>query len=233
MVLESIQTYSFPKMKILLIDTCGETGSVALADTESVGPKVLSAVLPGRRASEQLTATVRDLAANADVRLPELGAIAVVNGPGSFTGVRVGVSAAKGLSEARGIPVVAISRLAVLAQIHAGGPVLTVLDAGRGEFYCGLYDGECSGEEALLGQVEVFGIAADRPSVVVCEPAVAEALAELSPILVQAPMAEAALPIALRRIAVGDFDDVASLDANYLRRTDAEIFAKQKAARTD
>ncbi|HKO18569.1 MAG TPA: tRNA (adenosine(37)-N6)-threonylcarbamoyltransferase complex dimerization subunit type 1 TsaB [Acidobacteriaceae bacterium] len=220
-------------MKILLIDTCGETGSVALADTESAVPSALTAVFPGRRASEQLTAAVRDLTAAVGVALPELGAVAVANGPGSFTGVRVGVSAAKGLSEALGIPLIAISRLAVLAQIRVGGPVLTVLDAGRGEFYCGLYDGDCTGQESLLSHAEVLEIAADRRQVVVCEPAVAEAFAELSPIVVEAPRAETALPIVLRRIMAGEFDDIASVDANYLRRTDAEIFAKQKAARTD
>lgn len=219
-------------MKILLIDTCAETGSVALADTDVAVPTPLSAVLPGRRASEQLTVTLRDLAARGGLGLRELGAVAVVNGPGSFTGVRVGVSAAKGLSEALGIPVIAISRLAVLAQAGLGRPVLSVLDAGRGEFYCGIYEAECRGREALLSRTEVLEIAADRLPVVVCEPAVAEALTKLSPKMVQAPTAVAALPIALRRIMAGEFDDVANLDANYLRRTDAEIFAKQKAART-
>jgi len=219
-------------MKILLIDTCAETGSVALADTDAAVPKLRSAVLPGRRASEQLTVALRDLAARTGLALRELGAVAVVNGPGSFTGVRVGVSAAKGLAEALGIPVMAISRLAVLAELSGGCQVITVLDAGRGEFYCGIYDTECCGREALLNRAEVLEIAADRLPVVVCESVVAEALAKLSPKMVKAPTAEAALPIVLRRIRAGEFDDVASLDANYLRRTDAEIFAKQKTART-
>lgn len=219
-------------MKILLIDTCAETGSVVLADTDAAVPKLSSAVLPGRRSSEQLTVALRDLAAKAGQALREVGAVAVVNGPGSFTGMRVGVSAAKGLSEALGIPIMAISRLAVLAQVGLGRPVLSVLDAGRGEFYCGIYETHCCGRESLLSRAEVLEIAADRLPIVVCEPVVGEALAKLSPKMVQAPTAEAALPIALRRINGGKFDDVANLDANYLRRTDAEIFAKQKAART-
>ena len=64
--------------------------------------------------------------------------------------------------------------------------------------------------------------------VVVCEAKVAEALAGLSPRMVREPLAEDDLPFALERIAVGDFDDAATLDANYLRRTAAEIFAKPK-----
>lgn len=218
-------------MKILLIDTCAETGSVALADTQLPVPKVVSAVLPGRSASERLIGAIRELTAGADVALGGLGAIAVVNGPGSFTGVRVGVSAAKGLSEALGVPVMAISRLAVLAEASGPGQVLTALDAGRGEFYCGVYDDQRCQQEALLSRSELLVIAADCVRVVVCEPQVAERLRELSPVMVPAPTAESALPIAIRRVAGGDFGDVTTLDANYLRRTDAEIFAKRTAAR--
>jgi tRNA threonylcarbamoyladenosine biosynthesis protein TsaB len=219
-------------MKILLIDTCGETGSVALANTEPVGTKLVSAELPGRSASERLVATVRQLLAKARMQLCDLQAIAVVNGPGSFTGVRVGVSAAKGLSEALGIPVMAISRLAVLAETSGGVQVLTALDAGRGEFYCGVYDGQGGGREALLSRAAVQATVGDQGRLVVCEPQVADALAELSPVIVRQPTAEGALPIVLRMVAADQFEDVMTLDANYLRRTDAEIFAKQKAART-
>jgi len=217
-------------MKILLIDTCGEVGSVALADTDEAVPKVVCAALPGRSASERLVGTLRELAASAGIKLASLGSIAVVNGPGSFTGVRVGVSAAKGLSEALQVPLLAISRLAVLAEGHGPGRLVTALDAGRGEFYCGVYeDGGC-GRELLLDRSQVLELAAGG-RVVACEPRVLEGLAEIAPIAVDAPSAEAALPIALRRIAAGEFDDVATLDANYLRRTDAEIFAKQQAGR--
>ncbi len=70
--------------------------------------------------------------------------------------------------------------------------------------------------------------------VVVCEARLAEALAGLGPRccrMVEEPSAGDALPFALERIAAGDFDDAATLDANYLRRTDAEIFAKPAAQR--
>jgi tRNA threonylcarbamoyladenosine biosynthesis protein TsaB len=219
-------------MKILLIDTCGETGSVALVNTDLAVTKVVSAELPGRSASERLVATVRQLAAEARMQLCDFQAVAGVNGPGSFTGVRVGVSAAMGLSEALGIPVMGISRLAVLAVTSGGGQVLTALDAGRGEFYCGVYDSHGGAGEALLSRAEILATAGDQERLVVCEPRVADALAELSPVMVRQPTAEGALPIVLRMVAADQFQDVMTLDANYLRRTDAEIFAKQKAART-
>lgn len=217
-------------MKILLIDTCGETGSVSLADTGTEPATVYTASLPGRTASERLLAVIRDLAAP----LGSLEVIVVVYGPGSFTGVRVSLSAAKGLCEALNLPLVAISRLAVLAHLAAppaGTQVRAVLDAGRGEFYSGEYvDGVCI-REALITGDELLAAAEVQPqNIIACEAAVVASLAALAPRLVAQPAAESALPLALARIQDQTFDDPATLDANYLRRTDAEIFAKPRAA---
>ena len=217
-------------MKILLIDTCGETGSVALADTGCDPVSILTTSLPGRTASERLLSVIRALAAPLD----SLDAVVVVHGPGSFTGVRVSLSAAKGLCEALNLPLVAISRLAVLAHLAAppaGARVRAVLDAGRGEFYSGEYvDGVCI-REVLLTRDEVLAGAQIQPQITVtCEAAVDASLAVLAPRFVAQPVAESALPLALARIEEQAFDDTATIDANYLRRTDAEIFAKPRAA---
>jgi tRNA threonylcarbamoyladenosine biosynthesis protein TsaB len=220
-------------MKILIIDTCGASGTIALADATAV---VASASLPGRTASERLVPTIKDLAASVHLELQSLGALVVVHGPGSFTGVRVGLSAAKGLCEALNLPLVAISRLAVLAHLAGPSPgvcVQALFDAGRGEFYSGIYvDGICV-HEGLLSRDEVLAGVSDLESklvAVTCESAVAQSIAELAPRLLAEPTASGALPMALRRIQHGDFDDVAMIDANYLRRTDAEIFAKPTPA---
>lgn len=212
-------------MRLLLIDTCGSEGSVALSDDRGV---IAEETLPGRSSSERLIPVLRDMLKNAGWPLRELAAIVVVHGPGSFTGVRVGVSAAKGLSEASGVPVIAVSQLALLA-VKAGGVgkrVCAVLDAGRGEFYCGIYRGWQCEREALLDRVGVVSASAGVVQVVVCEERVAEALGDLRPQMVREPGAADALPFAVERVTAGSFDDVAALDANYLRRTDAEIFAK-------
>ena len=214
-------------MRILLINTAGSEGNVALADTE-IWPAVLMAeLLPGRTSSERLVPAVRRLMEARGWRLHELAAVVVVHGPGSFTGVRVGLSAAKGLSEAGGVGLIAVSRLALLAACADGGgePVHAVLDAGRGEFYYGEYVGRQCLREALIGEQDLRAAVAGGV-VVVCEVKVAEALPGLAPKLVDEPAAGVALPIALERIAVRYFDDVETIDANYLRRTDAEIFAK-------
>jgi tRNA threonylcarbamoyladenosine biosynthesis protein TsaB len=220
-------------MRILLIDTAGVEGSVALADTEFAQAIVATEVLPGRTSSERLVPSVKRLMEERGWRLGELTAVVVVHGPGSFTGVRVGLSAAKGLSEAGGVPLIAVSRLALLAaRVDGDGLVFAVLDAGRGEFYVGEYVGRRCVREVLLSREDVLAAAVDGV-VVACEVKVAEALSGLGSRLriVDEPSAEDALPFALERIEAGDFDDVATLDANYLRRTDAEIFAKPAAAR--
>jgi tRNA threonylcarbamoyladenosine biosynthesis protein TsaB len=214
-------------MRILLIHTAGGEGSVALADTAPVAAFVATEALPGRTSSERLVPAVRQLLEARGATLSELAAIVVVHGPGSFTGVRVGLSAAKGLSEAGGVPLIAVSRLALLAASvdGRGGLVHAVLDAGRGEFYYGEYLGRHRRREALLLGKDVIA-AASSGIVVMCELKVAEALPGLAPQMVGEPSAAGALPFALERIGAGDFDDAATLDANYLRRTDAEIFAK-------
>src|SRR5690242_16083764 len=173
-------------MRFLLMDTCGSEGSIALADTDRPVPIVASETLPGRTASERLVSAVRRVMESCGWRLRDLNAIVIVHGPGSFTGVRVGLSAAKGLSEAAGVPLIAVSRLALLAAKGGEGVVHAVMDAGRGEFYLGKYRaGECL-QEALLTAEEVLASAADG-TVVVCEPKVAEALAILKPQIVPEP----------------------------------------------
>lgn len=216
-------------MRFLLMDTCGTEGSIALADTELSEAIAAIEVLPGRTASERLVPAVRRLLETSGWRLGDLAAVVVVHGPGSFTGVRVGLSAAKGLSEAGAVPLIAVSRLALLAACASDGVVHAVLDAGRGEFYYGEYLGDECLREALLTADEVIA-AANEGTIVACETRVAEALIGLHPQLVAEPRAKDVLPFAVERAAAGNFDDAVLLDANYLRRTDAEIFAKPKSA---
>jgi tRNA threonylcarbamoyladenosine biosynthesis protein TsaB len=186
-------------------------------------------VLPGRTSSERLVPAVRRLLEAQQWKLDELMALVVVHGPGSFTGVRVGLSAAKGLSDASGVPLIAVSRLALVAvAVGEATTVNAVLDAGRGEFYYGEYVGHRRVREALLSGDEILAAVAGG-AVVVCEPKVAEVFAGLNPRVVDEPSAGDALPFAVERATAGEFDDAVTLDANYLRRTDLEIFAKQKA----
>ena len=217
-------------MRLLLINTCGVEGSVALADTALETPVVAAEVLPGRSSSERLVPVVRQMMEARGWLLKELAGVVVVVGPGSFTGVRVGVSAAKGLSEAAGIPLVGVSRLALLAATAGAdaGTVHAVLDAGRGEFYYGEYVGRRLLGETLLTR-EALLAAVGGGMIVTCEAKVAEALESEGVQLVPEPTAGDVLPLALERLERGDVDDAAVLDANYLRRTDYELLAKLTA----
>jgi len=215
-------------MKVLLLHTCGAEGSAALADSLRDEPVVARATMPGRTASERLVAVVRELVEGAGWRLADLGGVAVVTGPGSFTGVRVGLSAAKGLSEALGVPLVGVSRLALLAAAARSqeGEICALLDAGRGEFYCGQYrEGACVAE-SLVGFEEALTLARQAGVAIACEAKVAEGFAGVALELVGEPTAADALALAWERLGKGSCDDPVELDANYLRRTDAEIFAK-------
>ncbi len=211
-------------MRVLLIDTCGGEGRVALAAEDAV---VAEAVMPGRTYSERLVGEGMLLLAESGWALGDLSAIAVVTGPGSFTGVRVGVSAAKGWSEAAEVPVIALSRLDLLAAA-VGGDAVAVLDAGRGEFYM-----RRGAEERLADRAELLGLARDE-EIVTCEASVAEALKELdSVVVVKEPGMVEILRAARERFAAGEFADVVRLDANYVRRSDAEIFSKTSAVGRD
>ncbi len=127
---------------MLALDTASEACSAAvLVD----GRLVTRSVIVGRGHAEVLMPMVAEAMAEAAVSFDDLSRIVVTTGPGSFTGVRVAVAAARGFAVVSGLPVVGLSTLAVHAETaresHAGSPVLAVLAAGRGEIYGAIYDG--------------------------------------------------------------------------------------------
>jgi tRNA threonylcarbamoyladenosine biosynthesis protein TsaB len=219
---------SMSTMLLLGIDTCGPHGSVALARlNDDVLETLAETELAGKTYSARLVGAVRELLAGQGATVRELGALVVTRGPGSFTGIRVGLSTAKGLAEAHGTPIIAVSRLGVLA--HVAATRAAALDAGRGEFYLGDFgdgrreslvtrsrfeeDAARLGDELAVCEAQVFALAMHARSVA-------------------PPTAAQALEFALPRLRVGRFDDAATLDGDYLRRSDAEIFAKPRAGMT-
>jgi tRNA threonylcarbamoyladenosine biosynthesis protein TsaB len=203
------------------IDTCGATGTVALAQwKDGVASLVAQMELAGKTYSAQLIPKINELLDGQGMSLKDIEAIVAVKGPGSFTGVRIGLASAKALAEALGVPLIAVSRLGVLAE--KGQKQAAALDAGRGEFYFGEYSDEVF--EGLLGPEEVRErLALSGEGLAVCEEVAAIFAAAT---LVDPPSAWDAITLASSRLRASDFDDVESLDANYLRRSDAEIFSK-------
>ncbi len=119
--------------ELLAIDTASPFPAVVLLARGRVFEERLPA---DRRASEELLPAVRRCLTRAGARLDGLSRLAACAGPGSFTGLRVGLSTAWGLSRATGIPLETLSTLEAMAEAWRGngpGPVWTALDAGRGE----------------------------------------------------------------------------------------------------
>lgn len=223
---------------MLIVDTCGLSGGVAIAawdaarEPESGDPLpsphiVAERDLPGRETQERLMSALAEVLQEADLQPADLDVLAVVSGPGSFTGVRIGMAAIKGLAEALGKPVVAVSRLAVLAaQAGSTGAVHAWIDAGRRDLFVGRYrGGVCLGESMLHG---ADALAALHPSdtVVMMEDGVAE---PHRGVRVPPVGFREALPLAIAKAQAGLFADTALLDANYLRVPDAELARRAKA----
>lgn len=224
-------------MLILVVDTAGSAGGVLLARSETASPnpnetEVLGVtVLEPREFSTQLVSGVAELLRSSGLAITAVDAFAVVCGPGSFTGLRVGLSAVKAMAEVTGRPVIGLSRLAIMASMGEtaypwpsdAGPVHAVLDAGRGEFYHGIYRdaGRTCVAETLDTTAALAESMACKPGLLlVLESAVSSSLPDFAPCLISSPTVAEALPLALADWRARRFQDVASLDANYLRRID-------------
>jgi tRNA threonylcarbamoyladenosine biosynthesis protein TsaB len=220
---------------MLAIDTCGPAGSVALGRLAGRDLEILGQIeLAGRSYSATLVAAVAELLKQAGAELSDVGGIVAVNGPGSFTGVRVGLSSVKGLAEGAAIPVVAISRLEVLSR--KSGVPSAALDANRSEVFLRLERVGSGPAELLAGTHELLAVQPPPVRVAVCDESAAALLASAWPTtqLVQttAPLAVDALRLGESRLIAGAFSDLALLDGHYLRRSDAEIFGVPAATGT-
>ena len=142
---------------LLALETSGLRGSVALAtpDPQSGALRIESMTLPSdARSAQSLAPSIDRLLKMSGVAPQELGCVSVTVGPGSFTGLRVGVTTAKTLAYATGASVVAVHTLAALAEPYLGdsftGSVWAVLDAQRGEaFTAEVHDAYASDIETL------------------------------------------------------------------------------------
>ena len=189
--------------------------------------------LEGRSYSATLVASVDELLKQAGVRLQDLRALVAVSGPGSFTGVRVGLSAVKGLAEAAGIPIAAVSRLEVLSA--KAGVQSSALDAHRSEVFLRIGLSGQEPRELLAGAAELGAMDMAPQENAVCDDAAEELLKTTWPsariVRVSAPDAGDAIRLAAVRVLAGEFVDPVLLDGHYLRRSDAEIFGELGAVR--
>lgn len=245
-------------MLLFAIDTSGRSGGIAVAEADHLSFRVIeSAEIAGGTFSAQLIPTLAGLLSKHGYSAKDLDGFAAASGPGSFTGLRVGLSAIKGLAEALGKPIATVSILeAVAANVTwpAGEeehPVCRVaLDASRGEVFFAEY--ECRHPVApkllreslvpiaeLAERVRAWGRAGHlvTPDASVIEglrklvndPAWANAASgnSLEAVSqVSRPTSEDIARIGARKLLAGETVAVETLDAHYMRRSDAEILFK-------
>jgi tRNA threonylcarbamoyladenosine biosynthesis protein TsaB len=229
-------------LKTLAIDTSERRGSLAVRrDGRTVATRLHHAA----DYSSWLLGAVADALSEAGTTMESIELLAVATGPGSFTGVRVGLTTVKAWAEVYGKPVVGVSRLEALAGFgeHAG-MVAASYDAQRGQIFAGLYRWVGGLMEAVeremvvapdsfvnlvyekVRQIPVQWVSMD-PEVIASQEGWA-ARNGLGDRIILAPPDVASLigEQAEERASRGEFTDPLELDANYVRPSDAEIFWK-------
>ena len=229
-------------MLICAIDTSGKNGSLALlrfhvgAD-ESCGKFEALEVVPlaGRSYSAQLVPQLAAMLERHGIAKTAVDAYAVASGPGSFTGLRVGLSTVKALADALHKPIAAVSVLEAIAwQSETQGRILAALDAGRKQVYAGefLVEGRrrTPVSKRLLDTAQFAEeLKGESAPVFTPDAHIAEALLPSGRMVtvLPPPMADLYARIGAERILAGHTVTPAELDANYIRCSDPEIFFKR------
>jgi len=224
-------------VKILAVDTSTRTGSVALLEDDTILAElqVSSSETHAKRLMPVIDAT-RELAG---IGLEALDAFADTIGPGSFTGLRIGISAVKGLAFASGRPATGVSTLDALAHAFPWFPglVCPLLDARKGEVYTALYRWTARGtmekvcpdcavrpKEWLAGIQDAClfvgdGAVAYKETI----EATLGQLAKIVPFYCNALRASVVGVLGLEQIKKGQTADASALVPLYIRKPDAEI----------
>ena len=191
--------------------------------------------LAGGMFSAQLVPQIAALLQKHGLSKTDLDCFIVISGPGSFTGLRVGLAAVKALAEILKKPIVAISLLEVVAtESHMQGKVVAALDGGRGEVFFGAY--EIAGDSVKLLREELlskadFLSAAQGSTVASSDAALAAAArdAGFSVAAVEPVSAEVIARFGWKKLRAGETVSPEQLEANYMRRSDAEMLVKSSS----
>jgi tRNA threonylcarbamoyladenosine biosynthesis protein TsaB len=221
-------------MLLLAVDTSGKHGSIALSRCRPEGVCEIIELSPllGGTFSAELVPQIATLIEKHGFSKANIDALAVVSGPGSFTGLRIGLAVIKGLAEALAKPIAAVSLLELLASAtHSQGKILAALDAGRNEVFQGEYEVGSAGtrliRERLFTRNEWLESARDEV-IVTADNVLAEAARAqgLNVREVERPRSDAVAQLGWRKIASGETVSPETLEANYIGRSEAELFVK-------
>jgi tRNA threonylcarbamoyladenosine biosynthesis protein TsaB len=221
-------------MLLLAVDSSGKQGSIALAQC---GPDDACEVievspLSGGTFSAKLVPEIAVLLDKHEVSKTDIGAFAVVSGPGSFTGLRIGLAVIKALAEVLAKPIAAVSLLEAVASAgDARGRVLAALDGGRNEVFVGEYEVGSAGTQLIRERLFTRGEwleSAVNSVIVTPDNSLAEAVRAkgLHVVEVARPRSEAIAKLGWRKIARGETVSAEALEANYTGRSEAELFVK-------
>jgi len=224
-------------MVLLAVDTSTWTGGIAVLKDDTVIAEIQ--VTTAKTHAKRLMVVIDCALKMADMDLKAVDAFAVTIGPGSFTGLRIGVSAVKGLAFAMGCSVTGVSTLDVLVSQFPWYPdlICPMLDARRGQIYTALYSWDPGGRWRKVAKdcavdPETWLSRIVRPCLFVGDGSVVYQhmiekrvgpLARFVPPYLNGIRASVVAHVGAEQIGKGNTVDVASLAPNYIRKSEAEI----------
>lgn len=205
--------------RIVAIDTTNPFGSIALVEDGAVVEETLLHSPDGF--GHVLFPELAKLMERHGWRFDQVTGFAAGAGPGSFTGVRVGLAAVKGLAETAGVPAAGVSNLKAMALLGTAALRAPFFDARRGEIFGALYDDKLAAVQPATTQPLEQWLASLPPEAELLTPDPSPFETALHGRNVTAT--PRALAGAIGRLALGELEDPVALDANYVRRSDAEL----------
>lgn len=230
-------------MLICAFDTSGRDGSLALARGDASSFELLHlSPIAGGTYSAELIPQLSSALDKTHLSKNEIQLLVAASGPGSFTGLRVGLSTVKALSETLGAPIVAISVMEAIAySIKKEGTILAALDAQRSEVFVGEYEVKTVGATHSISNLhEALATVSDFTTWLSARTAVSVTYTPDAALLkkvqesgspaefIARPGADVYARLGLQKFLAGETSPADSLDANYIRRSDAEIFSAPK-----
>ena len=230
-------------MKTIALDTASDSLHLVLETDTTYASIVKSA---GRRYSEELVPQMIALCTEAGIKLANLDLVICANGPGSFTGLRIGMAASKGIAMAADIPLVSLSTLEVyyypVRQMDI--PVVSVLDAKKNRFYCAVFhqgvrltpDFDSTPEELCTHLTQFPTIFLTGPDAAIFAPKLIEAIAanDLNTLVViddlhHRDYGEALLALGKKLLLTRGPDDL-GIGPTYIRKSEAELSLQERIA---
>lgn len=214
-------------MNILAIDTTSEFGSLAIRSNGAL--RAAQHIHAPGGFADLIFQAIEETIGSAGLVLSQIDCFAAANGPGGFTGVRVGLAAIKGLAEATGKPAAAISDLRAAATFGSAEKRAVILDARRGQVFAAIYNAELelispevvTDLESWLEKLEGFD------GEFIASPALRDALGSWPFVPIRRHLASAVALCGEVDGRKGLWCNPIEIDANYVRRPDAELLWKE------